>query len=799
MYSLLLLSLGFQASPTPAPIGEGLAISVQSGPLADVRRDAVELAILDGSLTTPAEGQTVGGRSWHAVKADKDGWMQAGNGYLEVSISSNQERTVLISPEGASFFYVDGEPRTGDVYGSGYVAVPLHLKAGVTPIFLRSSRGRVRVLVTDSPKPFELDARDATLPDTVVGDRGAKWGALVVRNSSDRTVDGLTIETHAEGGHTRRTDVRPILPYGVIKSPMELDAPIGGKVEVSLLRRGKLVDRTEVTIRLRKPDENYKRTFISDIDGSVQYFGVNPARDRSANGPKPALVLSLHGAGVEGMGQADAYAGKSWLTLVAPTNRRPYGFDWEDWGRMDALEVLDQAKRQFPYDPERVYLAGHSMGGHGTWQIGALYPDLFAAIGPSAGWISSYTYAGARLPTNPSPIEKLLTRANAVSDTLGYKTNYAAEGIYALHGTADDNVPITEARHMIDEIKSFHHDYILHEQPGVGHWWNLSKEPGADCVDWAPMYDFFERHALPVERTVRDVDFSTANPQVSSKLRWLSIEQQEAEGAISRVEIRVDPHLRVYTATTASVARFSVGLQPLYGAGDVSFVIDGQSFKATPDPKSDRIYLVKRNGAWASGSAILSGEKGPGRYGPLRLAFNHRMVFVYGTHGTPEENSWALAKARYDDETFWYRGNGSPDVVSDTAFDLKKYKNRDVILYGNADTNSDWPLLLGGSPVQVRHGEISIGEKRLTGDGLTCLFLRPLAGSDTALVAAVSGTGLAGMRDSNNLPYLQPMIGFPDVLVTDRKALSDGISGIRAAGFFGADWGVPSGEFVYSE
>lgn len=28
-----------------------------------------------------------------------------------------------------------------------------------------------------------------------------------------------------------------------------------------------------------------------------------------------------------------------------PTNRRPYGFDWEDWGRMDALEVLEVAQK----------------------------------------------------------------------------------------------------------------------------------------------------------------------------------------------------------------------------------------------------------------------------------------------------------------------------------------------------------------------------------------------------------------------------------------------------------------------
>ena len=158
-----------------------------------------------------------------------------------------------------------------------------------------------------------------------------------------------------------------------------------------------------------------------------------------------------------------------------------------------------------------------------------------------------------------------------------------------------------------------------------------------------------------------------------------------------------------------------------------------------------------------------------------------------------------LAKARYDAETFWFRGNGSPDVLPDTEFDAKKFKNRGIILYGNADTNKAWTALLGSSPVQVRRGVITIGDKKLSGDGLTCLFVRPIEGSDTALVAAVSGTGIVGMRDSNNLPYLQPMIGFPDVLVTVSKALEAGMAGVRVVGFFGPTWDVSGGDFVYSE
>ena len=54
-------------------------------------------------------------------------------------------------------------------------------------------------------------------------------------------------------------------------------------------------------------------------------------------------MLTLHGASVDAFNQARSYSPKPDLWIVAPTNRRPFGFDWQDWGRLDAYEVLDHA------------------------------------------------------------------------------------------------------------------------------------------------------------------------------------------------------------------------------------------------------------------------------------------------------------------------------------------------------------------------------------------------------------------------------------------------------------------------
>ena len=88
-------------------------------------------------------------------------------------------------------------------------------------------------------------------------------------------------------------------------------------------------------------------------------------------------------------------------------------------------------------------------------------------------------------------------------------------------------------------------------------------------------------------------------------------------------------------------------------------------------------------------------------------------MLVVGTKGTPEENAWSLARARFDAEVFWYRGNGSVDIVADASFSnpagTEEFRDRNVILYGHAESNAAWPVLLGKSPVQVRRGQVKFG------------------------------------------------------------------------------------------
>jgi dienelactone hydrolase len=784
--------------------------------------DAVEARIVAGTWAAPKAGEGVplpGGmtRTWEATRSGDDGSLRhpaLGGGYADTTIAADAERVMVLEASGHSMVYVNGEPRVGDPYGTGYVQVPVLLRKGVNELLFQVGRGQLKARLVPPRAAALLNAGDTTLPDFRERKSNGDWGAVVVLNATTAPLAGLILETSGENMVTTRSPLPTLPPLTLRKVAFRLAGPPARSrgdrpATLRLLRSAdggaRLLDTASIPLRQRGWGQVEKRTFRSEIDGSVQYYAVYRAPP-PADGSRPALFLTLHGAGVEASGQAEAYGRNRWGDLVAPTNRRPYGFDWEDWGRKDALEVLGRAQAELDSDPARTYLTGHSMGGHGVWQLGALFPDRFAAIGPSAGWISFASYGG-RPAEETTPVGEILRRAASASDTLAFAQNYAGLGVYVLHGDSDDDVPVAQARAMKERLAAFHHDWEYHEQPGAGHWWDLSNAPGADCVDWPPMFDFFARHALAPAGSLRRVRFTTPSPGISADSAWVRVEAQLRPFQPSAIDLTCEPSPPLrghFRGTTSNVTRLALTLAPVVAGGaPVTLELDGQQLENLPWPSptrpSSRLWLERRGERWVPTTAPSPRLKGPARCGPFKEAFDRRFLLVYGTRGTAAENAWAFAKARYDAETFWYRGNGSVDVLSDTVFTAAREPDRSVVLYGNAATNAAWGPLLGASPVQVEPGRARIGERAIAGDALAGLLVRPRPGSDVALVAAVAGTGLAGMRLSDRLPYFLSGVGYPDVTVIGPEMLTAGSAGVRAAGFFGHDWSVAAGDFAWKE
>ena len=104
------------------------------------------------------------------------------------------------------------------------------------------------------------------------------------------------------------------------------------------------------------------------------------------------LFVGLHGGGV-GSGDANASAGShgpaagrlDWVGIF-PEVLEKTERGWTDAGTEEwVLDLIDAALRTWDIDPDQVYMGGHSMGGYGTWVIGAHHADRFAGLTPSAG------------------------------------------------------------------------------------------------------------------------------------------------------------------------------------------------------------------------------------------------------------------------------------------------------------------------------------------------------------------------------------------------------------------------------
>ena len=764
--------------------------------------DPIHEKLVNGSLAAfhPSEGDTipgVNGAQWKSVVLAENGSTEKRGLYLDLQVTMKEASSVILSTSGSET-YVNGVPRAGNVYGYNYVELPITLTKGLNHVLLRSGRKPLRAHLSTPPSPVSLSDKDMTLPDLVVGESADTWGALIVRNTTQETARGFTISVNGSGLDEAPTLIPSIPPMSLLKTGFRIRsiAPQAtGEIETRLTLRnrdGVTQHQLKAPLKVLEPDQTRRITFVSEIDGSVQYYALRPATANADHDPAPAIVLSCHGASVEGRGQAAAYGPKRWFHIVAPTNRRPYGFDWEDFGRMDAMEVLSLSKASLRHDPSRIYLTGHSMGGHGAWHLAVTYPDQFAAVGPSAGWISRSTYGRRRRSENaPSPVERLTQRSTTPSETQGLATNLKQLGVYILHGGADNNVPASQAQTMAELLEGMHHDWFYHEEPEKNHWWsNDFGDNGSACVDWPFMFDSFARHALPPSSVVRQVQFTTANPGISSQCHWLEIVQQIQHSAVSEVTLHLWPNKRQIRGTTKNVALLKLDLSHMSNRDPISVIVDEQTLEDISQPRSGSLYLARKNAQWTVVNKPSPSLKGPHRYGGPKDVLDHRFLFVYGTMGKQAENDWAFQKARFDAETYWYRGNASVECIPDTQFSLEAYKDRSLVLYGNATTNGAWTSLLSDSPVQVDSEAILVGEQRMAGNDLSTIFVRPRPDSDRASVVVIAGTGLPGMRDTYQQTLFLPFVRFADCVVNRQGKQI-------AGGYFGNDWSVETGEFEF--
>lgn len=119
------------------------------------------------------------------------------------------------------------------------------------------------------------------------------------------------------------------------------------------------------------------------------------------------------------------------------------------------MEVVDQLIEDFAVDTDRIYITGMSMGGFGTWDAIARWPDRFAAAIPVCGG-----------------------GAPATADLIAHIP------IWATHGADDPTVPAEMSRQMIHAIQEAGGRPGYTEYPEVGHFSWLQTYSDEYIIDW---------------------------------------------------------------------------------------------------------------------------------------------------------------------------------------------------------------------------------------------------------------------------------------------------------------------------
>jgi predicted peptidase len=219
--------------------------------------------------------------------------------------------------------------------------------------------------------------------------------------------------------------------------------------------------------------------FIYEKDGQTMPYLLLKPLDYDSTKSYP-MLLFLHGAGSRGHDNKNTATHIDSL-LLADSNRVMFpafiivpqcdsGYRWveTDWTLLShtqptepskymnlLISLLDDLENEYPFDKKREYISGLSMGGFGTWDLIARFPDKFAAAAPVCGGGDVKTAAKiAHIP------------------------------IWAFHGGDDKLVKPSRSRDLVEAVKKNNGNIKYSEYKGVGHgsWKPAYAEP--DFLKW---------------------------------------------------------------------------------------------------------------------------------------------------------------------------------------------------------------------------------------------------------------------------------------------------------------------------
>jgi hypothetical protein len=355
---------------------------------------------------------------------------------------------------------------------------------------------------------------------------------------------GLQIVQQPESLHYRvysgqytTVPIQLTMKHGIESSTKVRECPLNIKLvpviqKISLNKnedtnKNKWVEKTDTVsfqLRCRSTRQSFIFTFV-DHDGSISKAGaISPLLKRkNENIDGVGVLLSMHGTGVDVSMQTDSYKYK--LTKYANDDQKPYTFgienmwtlaptrngahNWEYTGYLSALKALEilgtpryhnngdpfgsiilpsQIASRLPIayvNDQNVIFAGHSMGGHGAWNIATHVPNRAMGVISAAGWIRKEYYGHSNRffvhdighSYIDSSLKSILENTFIEYNSDLHASNLKGMIVHARIGANDRSVPPFQVRKMVRLLKEYNINTTYEEIPNKDHWWWDTKIP----------------------------------------------------------------------------------------------------------------------------------------------------------------------------------------------------------------------------------------------------------------------------------------------------------------------------------
>ncbi len=337
--------------------------------------------------------------------------------------------------------------------------------------------------------------------------------------------------------------------------------------------------------------------YESPVDDSGQPFRIDIPTDYDPSRPAP-LAVYMHGYSgnhIEHSSGMVPHPGYFEVSVLG----RSRGGGYRGLSGADVLQVVDYVTRHWSIDPDRISLNGGSMGGGGTYRLGARYPQRWCSGRTTCGY-ASYL-----------PLGNLVTMP-----------------IYATHSIDDPTVSVLHDRGPLARLRELGGQVIYDETNGYGHAVWTYKEGNERGLAW-------ERFQVrPDSRTVRRVDY-TALDGGAVRGWWGEVAEWGPAPAPARFVLACG-HPNTLFADLTNVARLRLFLtqSPFDRSLPLRVSVNGEVPFVLPAPLPDSAVLARGEKGWVFESKapqLPSRLHTPGS--AILLYGGEPLLIVYGTQG----------------------------------------------------------------------------------------------------------------------------------------------------------------------